>query len=217
MGKKVLYFDLEEQVKENIIRICSMIHHKNIGSLLKFSKPGSQEYKDAQKIIQQTTKTFNFKNLYYINAAGSTLQAIQEIIYSSLIDVVIIDHFHVIRTEKDKIKYERYSEIAENLRVLSSNIGGIPIIVAAQANRESQKNAKPTLSDFKGAGEIEEIANTACILQAVYKKNSKEFEPELDLFLLKNKHWKTGEERLNYFRQYSLITEKTGLKAYGQC
>jgi replicative DNA helicase len=83
------------------------------------------------------------------------------------LDVVIIDHMHIVKPS------ERYSgnrvgeltEISGGLKALAKELN-VPVVVLAQLNRqvEGRDNKRPTLSDLRDSGAIEQDADLVVFL-----------------------------------------------------
>lgn len=209
-GKKVLYFDLEEQKSQNYHRILSNITNYPLRDKLDNPYLTKAEKELVLKTLETSRELFNDKGLYYVSKPNLTLDNMREIaLGQSNIDVIVIDHLTKIKSKGNSI-YERTTDTANNLRQLSYDLGGIPIMVLAQINRgaEERKDKRPMLSDLKGSGEIEENADVVILLYAkgYYEEQSPDKEP-IYLNVAKNRHGRTGTAALLLNRPLQKISE----------
>lgn len=211
-NKKVLYFDLEEQKEQNYHRILSNLTNYPLRDKLDNPYLTEADKELVLKTLETGRERFNDKGLYYVSKPNLTLENMREIALNSKdIDVIVIDHLTKIKSKGNSI-YERTTDTANNLRQLSYDLGGIPIMVLAQINRgaEERKDKRPMLSDLKGSGEIEENADVVILLYAkgYYEEQSPDKEP-IYLNVAKNRHGRTGTATLLLNRPLQKILEIT--------
>lgn len=209
-NKKVLFFDLEEQKYQNYHRILSNITNYPLRDKLDNLHLSKIEKELVLKTLETGRERFNDSGLYYVSKPNLTLPDMREIA-SNLKDtnLIVIDHLTKIKSKGNSI-YERTTDTANNLRQLSYDLGGIPIMVLAQINRgaEERRDKRPMLSDLKGSGEIEENADVVILLyaQGYYEEQSPDKEP-IYLNVAKNRHGRTGTATLLMNRPLQKITE----------
>lgn len=110
--------------------------------------------------------------------------------------LVVVDYFGLISVEGDgKGRYEDYTAISGRLKQLACQLD-IPILCLAQLNREAEKrsNKKPTLSDLRDTGAIEQDADGVLFLHrdGYYREGTKPESENIDVILAKNRHGETG-------------------------
>lgn len=80
---------------------------------------------------------------------------------------VIVDHLGIVRAERDR-KGSKHAETADVSRALAEMAKrlGVPVVALCQLNRgvEGRDDKRPTLSDLRQAGEIEEDARAVVML-----------------------------------------------------
>lgn len=169
-GKKVLFVDTEEQQEENIIRLFTIQKQFAFKDYLEADNLTENQKKEACLKLKECEKWLDSKELYYVNKPNLTLKDINEIAkdYKDL-DLVIIDHLTKIKSDVHGSRYEKVTDVASNLRWLSAELGGVPLMLLAQINREAVKGQgkkvkPPTIADIKGSGEIEENADVVMLL-----------------------------------------------------
>jgi len=209
-NKKVLFFDLEEQKYQNYHRILSNITNYPLRDKLDNPYLGKADKELVLKTLETGRERFNDDGLHYVSKPNLTLDNMREIALNLKdTDVIVIDHLTKIKSKGNSI-YERTTDTANNLRQLSYDLGGIPIMVLAQINRgaEERRDKRPMLSDLKGSGEIEENADVVILLyaQGYYAEQSPDREP-IYLNVAKNRHGRTGTATLLMNRPLQKITE----------
>jgi len=210
-GKNVLYFDLEEQKSQNYHRILSNITNYPLRDKLDDPDLNDFERKTVLQILEPGKKRLNDKNLYYVSKPNLTLDNIRETA-SNLknIDLVVIDHLTKVKSTTKGNIYERTTDVASNLRQLSYDLGGVPLLVLAQISRgaEEKKDKRPLLSDLKGSGEIEENADVVMMLytNGYYEEEMPDEEP-IEIIFRKNRHGRTGTAKLLLNRPLQKISE----------
>ena len=102
------------------------------------------------------------------------------------IDVVIIDHIHLMRAKADNPTQETMM-VSRGLKIVAGT-QNIPIIALAQMNRDVEKrtNKEPQLSDLAQSGAIEQDAETVLFL---HRDEDPDCDPnKLNLLCRKNRN-----------------------------
>ena len=121
------------------------------------------------------------------------------------IDLVIIDYMQLIRDNqiKDQSDFAQVSSVSSKIQKLTRKLN-IPIIALSQLSRsiESRTDKRPSLSDLRSSGNIEQDASIVIGLYrpdyyAVSEARAQnlpdpEFTHELDYVILKNRNGRTG-------------------------
>lgn len=98
-------------------------------------------------------------------------------------DIVLVDYLQRIKGSGQGI-YEKTTDVVQTLKELART-HDVPIICAAQINRQGQSNAN--MSHLKGSGDIEQEADQILILE-----RDPDEETKAELSLEKNRHGPTG-------------------------
>lgn len=90
------------------------------------------------------------------------------------IEIVFIDQLSKIRGDRRKSRFEQATEIVEELSWLKKELR-MPVVLLAQINRraEDRTDRKPTLSDLKNTGQLEEDADIILIGHRPYEYDKK--------------------------------------------
>lgn len=122
----------------------------------------------------------------YICDEATTIQQMKIECRIRGIDVLVVDYLALTPSEtRHTSTYERVSELARGFKQLAQQLN-IPVIVLAQLNRqtEGRSSNKPTLSDLRDSGEIEQAANQIIFL---FEHNG-----DLAVNVAKNRQGETG-------------------------
>lgn len=124
--------------------------------------------------------------------------------------VLVLDYLQLCAsTRRDGNRNSEIEEISRGLKALAKELG-IAVIALSQLNRDVEKraNKRPTLSDLRDSGAIEQDADVVMFLWPV-----REFESEgrriLGLGIDKNRQGRTGEVGLDFYGDTQRWSEST--------
>ena len=124
------------------------------------------------------------------------------------IQIIFIDYIGLITSEnKDIPRHEQVAEISRSLKQLARELK-IPIVVLCQVKREV-KNDRPTLSDLRESGSIEQDADLVMFLHRVNKKEDRDEDvpgpegQEMDVIIAKNRNGPIGDIKLMFLPAYT--------------
>lgn len=124
------------------------------------------------------------------------------------VDIIFIDYIGLITSENRELaRHEQVAEISRSLKQLARELK-IPIVVLAQVRREV-KDDKPTLSDLRESGSIEQDADLVMFLHSSKKEGDGESEQgassgrEMDVIIAKNRNGPIGEIKLMFLPAYT--------------
>lgn len=130
------------------------------------------------------------------------------------VEIIFIDYIGLITSEnKDQPRHEQVAEISRSLKQLARELK-IPIVVLCQVKREV-KDEKPSLSDLRESGSIEQDADVVLFLHDA--KNDKENNgeqdaaagKEVDIIIGKNRNGPIGEAKLMFIPSYTRFEPMT--------
>ena len=123
------------------------------------------------------------------------------------IEIIFIDYIGLISSDnKDLPRHEQVAEISRSLKQLARELK-IPVIVLAQVKREVKED-KPSLSDLRESGSIEQDADLVLFLHDAKKKEEKDEQDvsagkEVDVIIAKNRNGPIGEVKLMFLPAYT--------------
>lgn len=191
-GKKVAFISLEMEhidIAERILARALTIDHRQF-----HSKEGIQEMDEQRELLNKLYED-QFKNLAITQNIGFSFKELDEVVkkYLATYDVIIIDYLQMVRGSSTA--KENMDEYLKHLRGLAIKQQKV-IVLGSQINRagasKEGKEMLPSMSDTKGTGCIEEVADVVllCHWQYIYSKN----EADKNKFkLIVDKNRATGE------------------------
>jgi len=108
------------------------------------------------------------------------------------LNIAIIDYLQLIDGNA-KSRYEIVSEASKRLKQLAKELG-ITVIALAQLKREEKASDKPSLSDLKESGQLEQDADVVLFpfRPSYYLEDKPEIEMDSELIIAKNRHGQCG-------------------------
>ncbi len=130
------------------------------------------------------------------------------------IDIIFIDYIGLITSEdKTQPRHEQVADISRSLKQLARELK-IPIVVLCQVKREV-KEEKPSLSDLRESGSIEQDADVVLFLHDSKNEKDNNGEPdptngkEVDIIIGKNRNGPIGEAKLMFLPAYTRFEPMT--------
>lgn len=123
------------------------------------------------------------------------------------IKVLVIDYLQLLHGSRTQNRTVEMTEVSNAIKCLAKELG-IPIIVLAQLNRESEKEGsrEPRLSDLRDSGSIEQDADIVALLNP--EGNLEGSNIETTLLLRKHRNGPTGKIPLLFRRSITKFEEK---------
>lgn len=205
-GENIAFFSLEMNVDKIIERLVSSRLRIPYGKVQR-RDISFDEAKDIEWLMSDLRKRkfAIFDNAYYVEQHESAVARLKP-------SLVMVDYLQLVRSHHK----------AENRRALTDHVShsyqamakrhNCVIVLLSQFSRpqKAAKKHRPTMSDLKESGGIENDADYVCILHRDYvlQKGSKDIREE-DGYLLvdKNRYGMTGEIRLEFTGKYQQFHE----------
>lgn len=122
--------------------------------------------------------------------------------------ILFIDHLGLTRADNTKSLYEQATEVAKQLRQMCLEYD-CTIISASQLNRGAYMSEKPTLSQLKDSGELENSASKVILLYRDEKeKDNKNEISNMKIDIVKNRDGVTGYVEMEYDKTKQVFKEK---------
>jgi len=225
-NKGVIIDSLEMSSEDVILRMIAQKNKENISDLLKgFAKDKDKfnqtlDYLNNNKFLHIDDKVLTFnalKSKFLKIKRDRDKQGLKT-------DVWIIDHIGYVKTSYKLKRHEELSLGSKMLKELSKELN-ITIIALSQLNRNltnrtGKNKYRPSLSDLKDSGSLEEDADMVILLHrdSYYLKAEKnELEDDInqaDILVLKNRNGKSGviicdfKASINSFGTYPVVEYK---------
>lgn len=204
--KHVLLFTLEmanDQLLDRLLAAKSKVPLNNIIQKNYVTQP-----KETEKITAALDELTKY-TLYIADTANVTINDIKQMARKkhaeNELDVIIIDYLQLITTSSKTVREQEVAEVSRTLKILSKELQ-VPIIALAQLSRnvEHRTDPRPTLSDIRESGSIEQDADVVMFLyRTQYYKNvsandSSHSNQIMELLIKKHRHGQQGVVLLNY-------------------
>ncbi len=124
--------------------------------------------------------------------------------------LVVIDYLGLMQSE-ERIdnKAQMVEHITNNLKRMAKEFG-VPVIVCAQLNRESEKqksaeSRRPSLSNLRDSGAIEQDVDVVMFIYrpGEYDKDSPEKQTQAEVIIAKNRHGSQGTVKMSWLGQFT--------------
>jgi len=193
--KRVLIFSLEMtsvSLMERMIRSRAKVRAADIlaQSISKYQRESLAsayaEVRDSQILCDDTSG----KSIGYIKAVARRAHQKEPL------DMIIIDYLQLLRGDSKRSRDNRVNEVEEisgGIKELAKTLR-VPVLVLAQLNRDPDKRGgRPSLSDLKGSGAIEQDADMVMILHCDEEdaKNHTQ-NPTVEFIVAKHREGPTG-------------------------
>ena len=218
-GKTALALNIAEHIAAKGIYtyfVSLEMSKKQLGSRLISSKAnidshiirsGWLEKEDFKKIATIAGKLCGLKMI--IDDKSTTIQEIEtKAIYLKEIKnigLIVVDYLQLLKSKnKYSIREQEVSEISRKLKLLSKDLN-IPIIAICQLNRESVKKERPSLSDLRESGALEQDADNVIFIFAEEEEKQKAIT-ETEIIIAKQRNGPVGTAKLKFHRKTMTFT-----------
>ena len=125
------------------------------------------------------------------------------------IKAAFVDYIQIMQPERQCSRYERITEISEGLKLIPVSLG-VPIVVGSQLNRSIDKRdcKRPTLTDFRDSGAIEEHATIVIGLHRESYYTPDTPDDHAEAIILKGRDFGTGKADLSFNGKLTHFTDK---------
>lgn len=120
--------------------------------------------------------------------------------------ILFIDHLGLTRADNTKSLYEQATEVAKQLRQMCLEYD-CTIISASQLNRGAYQSERPTLSQLKDSGELENSASKVILLYRSGNDDGKNPISQINIDIVKNRDGVTGYVEMEYNKQKQIFKE----------
>ena len=128
---------------------------------------------------------------------------------------VFIDYLQLMRSSiKTDNRVQEVSEITRSLKILAKELN-VPIVVCAQLTRASEKQRRPSLTDLRESGSIEQDADQVLFLyrDEMHLEQAKDpTQVEIgtgEIIVGKHRHGELGTVKMNFSGEFTKFTDRT--------
>lgn len=122
--------------------------------------------------------------------------------------ILFIDHLGLTRADNTKSLYEQATEVAKQLRQMCLEYD-CTIVSASQLNRGAYQSERPSLSQLKDSGELENSASKVILLYRNGENKNNSAISEMNIDIVKNRDGVTGFIEMEYNKAKQIFKEKS--------
>lgn len=207
---KGIYFSVEmdkENLGKRLVANTSYINGYKVNA-------GKLTEDEFDRVVKASERLSKYK-LNVIDKAGITVEEIVRLCtkakYTDGLDFIVVDYIQLVKTENKNATTEKMKvdEVSGRLRELSKDLD-INVIALAQLNRgvESRADKKPTVSDLKETGNLEQDANIILLLHGDDDVIFQSGAEKLNVIIGKNRDGKKKTLCYEYHKETQRIIEK---------
>jgi replicative DNA helicase len=198
-GKHVLFFSLEmpkRAIFERMIVEESGIYQSKFRAGIK-DEEGRKRLQETMAKIYDLPITIDDTSGLRASDLGLRLKAVHQ---RRPVAVCAIDFIQLMRSHVKGNENEQLTAICVELQQIAKSTG-IPLLIAAQLNRESEKrytkgkkDMRPQLSELRGTGTLEQIANVVGLIHRPWLANEDDYtlRDKAELIIAKNRDGDQG-------------------------
>lgn len=128
------------------------------------------------------------------------------------IKVAIVDYLQLVDGEKSENRQTEVASVSRGLKAIAKEVG-IPLIVLAQLNRDSEKSKRePIMSDLRESGAVEADADVIAMLHQPEDQADPD-NVEVKVIIAKNREGQTGKIALMFRKRFTLFESMPAVDA----
>ncbi len=200
---KCLLFSLEEDSLDIYRKIISINIEVNSQDLV------NGKVDNEKEIGEEIGKIENYP-LYYYNSMTASIDSIRKYVteakYKWNIDLVVVDYIQLVECRNGDNREQKVAAVARGLKTIAAG-NDVIVIGLSQFNRNVKEDKKPTLSDLRESGAIEQDADVVISLS---RHNSYDYinkEGQVEVAILKNRTGPLGRILFKFLGKYTKFIE----------
>lgn len=213
-GRSVALFSLEMSMDELVKRLlCSTARvclHRFRGGFL-----NAEERRHLMGALHQATEW----SLYVDDSGAATVPYIRSKCNRLRalgvgLDLVIVDYLQLMESKiKSENRNQQVSAMSRGLKLLAKDLG-IPVVALSQLSRNpdrrSGKDNRPTLSDLRDSGSIEQDADVVLFIyrEEVYKPDREDLHGLAEVMVAKQRNGPIGKVKLVFLHKFALFESR---------
>ena len=201
-GKPVLFYSLEQSRRQLALRVVASETGTN-ASLLRKGWLSQTEW----EAIYQTVLERSEVPLHVVDTPRLTVE--QMLAYARVMQrrrglaLVLVDYLQIVEEPRvpGQTRAEQVGEISRKIKAMAMELD-VPVLCAAQLNRRAEETQRPTLSDLRESGAIEQDADVVLFLW----RDSAQHESLVRCTIGKQRNGAVGEVPLVFLRHVQRFT-----------
>ena len=208
-GRRVLFVSLEMDHMQIVTKRVSMASGLPFSALYN----GRISSEDEELISRAADRIQNMP-LDIVDEGIGSVADLASFLQLHQYDAVFVDYLGILAPAADDVqkpRYEQITNISMNLKKLAKRLH-TPIVTLSQLNREStsKSNKRPTLTDLRDSGAIEQDADGVILLyrDGYFQTEKPDVEP-IEFIVAKNRHGETGTVTLTWHAASGRVYEQS--------
>lgn len=227
MGKTAFCLKILEGIKGKVLFVQLDMGLNEIGQRMLASKTniengklgrGKLNQNEWENLSNALNNLSRKDNIHFLNEASCKIENLKMIARQYKLkfdlDVLIIDHIGLLKTDKKGSTYEQMSFISHSLKEIAKELN-IAVLGLCQLSRavEQRQDKRPMLSDLRDSGKLEEDADVIGFLYRDGYYSTRENPnitlkvDDLELYFLKMRNGRVGGVNFRYFLDTQRICE----------
>ncbi|HEY8342227.1 MAG TPA: replicative DNA helicase [Calditerricola sp.] len=210
-GKPVLFFTLEQSRSQLSMRAMAA-HLKRDASLLRRGWLREEEWQGLMtEAARRGDIPLHVVEGYRDYTVEKMLARARQMQRSRGLALVVVDYLQIVSEPRmiGQSREERVAEISRKLKAMALDLR-VPVLCAAQLNRRADDRDRPSLSDIRESGAIEQDADVVLFLW----RPDRQAKERVKLTIAKQRNGTTGEIDL-YFRPHLVKFEQVDTRHAG--
>lgn len=206
----VLFVSLEMDARAIVLRSLSQSTGISIGDLSRYNIP-----KEAQDIYDYAVRELAERPIHIDERGSVSLQALRSrakrLHRVTPLELIVVDYLQLMQS-KGNSREQEVSQISRGLKALAMDLR-VPVLACAQLNRSiemrSGEASRPTLSDLRDSGQIEQDADIVTMLWWGFEHCNNMNHGDCELLIRKNRQGALGTVNLKWEPQWVSFQEAT--------
>lgn len=135
---------------------------------------------------------------------GEMRRHVKTLVRTRQIEGLFVDYLQLVTVDGLQKDYERISYVSTSIKRMAREFG-IAVWSLAQINRDGGKKERPTMSDLKGSGSIEQDADQIVLIHNPVAYD--DFEDAPELIVAKHRNGRTGSVVVDYIPEATKFVE----------
>jgi len=199
------FFSLEQSKEQMTERLFSMYGNINSHRI----KTGFMSDVDFNNIHTAGEYIYNSKLFYYDKPSASMVDIkakARRLKMKEKIELLVIDYIGLVKNDYNLPRHEQISKTSKAIKELARELN-IPILVLAQLNRLAE-GKKPSLSELKESGALEEDADVVILLHR--DRDDESIVTRTEANILKNRNGETGDTIIGFNKKIMRFVDMEG-------
>lgn len=214
-GKTVAFYSLEMESSEIYERLLSKMAQIPMNTLIdrRFKdkrRPQKVRAEEINKIAESIDEIYSLPIKINDNPACTVNDVRLESRLVKDLGLIVIDYLQLMRsTKRFENRNLEVGAICRELKCLASELG-VPILCLSQLNRTSDESTRPSPSELRGSGSIEQDANKVILMWSIEKNFNERGLVEsktIGVDVALNRRGTTGVTLFNFNGNYMNFTE----------